>query len=124
MYGALFAGGGVRLLLAERVARRPTAGPWVVYLIAGLATELTHYTGLAAIVAAAIWTLPRTRHQLAQWGAVHAALLATLGGWGVIFWANRDAWLPLVWLPWARRRGFDHQAVAWASQPAGAALGH
>ena len=123
MYGVLIAGAAVLLVLADRAAARPSSGRWALYGAVAVAVGMTHYTGLAAVAAGGLWTMPNRRACLRRWAVVHIAVLALLGAWGLHFWANRDAWAGLVWLPWATPVRLDQQVVDWATSLGGVALG-
>jgi mannosyltransferase len=123
MYAIVVAEVALLLVLADRAAERGTPRRWLVFGALALATELTHYTGLAAVAAAALWTLPTTRRQVGWWVGVHAVVLGVFAAWGLHFLQNIDAWYPLVWLPWATRVSLSQQTIDWATDFAGPTLG-
>ena len=123
MYGTLMALAALLLLAAERLAARPTGRRWLGYGLLALATGLTHYTGMAAVGAALVRTVPCCRDRVARWLGVHAAVLALLAAWGWHFWQNRDAWAGLVWLPWAAPVSIDGQVVDWLTTIGGLPVG-
>jgi mannosyltransferase len=124
MYGPLAAQAALVLLLADRVARRPSRGRWAGLLAATIAALLTHYTAVAAWAAAGLRTLPAPRSRSAvAWLTAQALVGAAAVAWALQLWANRDAWSGLVWLPWTGQTRLRHMALDWITAMAGLPVG-